>query len=211
MSLSSDFLCVLRGGAWDYASRDVHCADRTFNYPGIRHSFYGFRLVAAVKESYHVRRGGSWIIDARNVRCARREAFVTTSRYAHDGGFRPVAAALTLLVTCLLFGGCTLPRCSDFCGPGEARFCLPDDMRHALEKVDEMEKTGDRGPCHWSGPRYLITRHYLGAVNDFQTQISRTVTQMPGDAQCILIVESLRKDSPTGRQTEMFLVPAHGR
>jgi hypothetical protein len=80
-------------------------------------------------------------------------------------------------------------------------------MRHALEKVDEMEKTGDRGPCHWDGPRYLITRHYLGAQNDFQTEISRTVILMPGDSQCVLIVESLRKDSPTGRQTETFLVP----
>jgi hypothetical protein len=118
-----------------------------------------------------------------------------------------VALALVLLLTCLLFEGCTTPRCSDFFGPGEARFCLPDDMRHALEKVDEMEKTGDRGPCHWDGPRYLITRHYLGARNDFQTEISRTVILMPGDAQCILIVESLRKDSPTGRQTETFLVP----
>jgi hypothetical protein len=213
-SLPHLLLGVLRGGSWIGFARSVRCAYRFAFIPGYRVSFLGLRPVAEVKEQapgrvYGVLRGGSWDFSPGHTRCADRYYRDPGDHYG-DYGFRPVAAALTLLVTCLLFGGCTFPRCSDFCGPGEARFCLPDDMRHALEKVDEMEKTGDRGPCHWSGPRYLITRHYLGAVNDFQTQISRTVTQMPGDAQCILIVESLRKDSPTGRQTEMFLIPAHG-
>lgn len=201
----------LCGGSWDFDAQHVRCADRYLRDPCDHYGDYGLRPVAEVKEissegEDRVLRGGSWFNVAAFCRAAVRGRVVPGWRVSGIG-FRPVAPALVLLLACLLFGGCTSPRCSDFFGPGEARFCLPDDMRHALEKVDEMEKTGDRGPCHWDGPRYLITRHYLGAQNDFQTEISRTVILMPGDSQCVLIVESLRKDSPTGRQTETFLVP----
>jgi hypothetical protein len=202
---------IIRGGCFGSSARRCRVAYRVGGHPDVRFDDLGFRPVAEMKETsekgeYRVLRGGSWCNFAAYGRAAYRFRVEPGWRFA-GYGFRLVALALVLLLACLLFEGCTTPRCSDFCGPGEARFCLPDDMRHALEKVDEMEKTGDRGPCHWDGPRYLITRHYLGARNDFQTEISRTVILMPGDAQCILIVESLRKDSPTGRQTETFLVP----
>jgi len=203
---------VFRSGSYGFDPGFCRSAYRFRFDPGFRSVNQGFRPVAEVKEQAPggvvcgVLRGGSWDFSPGHTRGADRYYRDPGDHYG-DYGFRPVAPALVLLLACLLFGGCTSPRCSDFFGPGEARFCLPDDMRHALEKVDEMEKTGDRGPCHWDGPRYLITRHYLGAQNDFQTEISRTVILMPGDSQCVLIVESLRKDSPTGRQTETFLVP----
>lgn len=133
-------------------------------------------------------------------------------RFTEDKWLTHVHGGLHTVLTALLlfaFTGCTCPRTSDFCGPGEPRFCLPDEIRQVLERVDQMEAVGDFGPASIDGPRYLVTRNYLGACHDFQTQISRTIQPAPGLPGLILIAECLRKDSPfPHRDVVTFLVPS---